>query len=213
MRYVAKIGLILAGILTAGHALIGCTSPRTRATSQDVLSQAASEATAIIQRAQATALVLQAQAQATEMMVQASRSSQVSGPAPTTMVQVPTLTQVNPSDPPIVDEAEATNTNQDIQIIGVGFAAEGSFIIVRFFAPPDEAEKWWQGSVSVTDESNGNAYDEIPVMPKIGPLIGRPKRPGQTGYVMLVNVPPGLQSGDTVTVVLGDYLFEHIPVE
>jgi len=38
-------------------------------------------------------------------------------------------------------------------------------IIVRYLAPPDEAEKWWQGNVSVVDEANGTVYNEIPVMP------------------------------------------------
>lgn len=86
-------------------------------------------------------------------------------------------------------------------------------IMVRFQAPPEEAEKWWPGTVSVTDEGNGAVYDEIPVMPKIGPLIGRPKRAGQAGYVMLTNAPPYLQAGALVTVVLGAHEFEHVPVQ
>ena len=84
---------------------------------------------------------------------------------------------------------------------------------MRFYAPPEEAEKWWQGSVSVEDETSGALYNEIPVMPKIGPLIGRPKLPGQIGYVMLVNAPPYLQPGAIVTVVLGVHEFEHVPVQ
>ncbi len=82
-----------------------------------------------------------------------------------------------------------------VEVLGVGFAGDVGMIMVRFLAPPDEAEKWWQGSVSVTDEDNGAVYNEIPVMPKIGPLIGRPKIEGQAGYVMLVNNPPILRSG------------------
>jgi hypothetical protein len=86
-------------------------------------------------------------------------------------------------------------------------------IVVRFTAPAREAATWWQGSVSVTDQANDVIYDEIPVMPKIGPLIGRPKRDGQAGYVMLINSPPGLRPGATVTVVLGKHTFEDVTVE
>ncbi len=50
-------------------------------------------------------------------------------------------------------------------------------------------------------------------MPKIGPLIGRPKVAGQAGYVMLMNAPPYLQPGALVTVVLGAHEFEHVPVQ
>jgi hypothetical protein len=36
---------------------------------------------------------------------------------------------------------------------------------------------------------------------------------GQVGYVMLVNAPVPLGSGSLVTVNLGEYTFEHIPVQ
>jgi hypothetical protein len=49
-------------------------------------------------------------------------------------------------------------------------------------------------------------------MPTVGPLLGRPKEPGQIGYVMLVNAPPGLHPGSIVTVVLGDCKQEHVTV-
>jgi hypothetical protein len=75
------------------------------------------------------------------------------------------------------------------------------------------AAKWWPGNVSVTDEATGTVYNEIPVMPKIGPLIGRPKLEGQMGYVMLVHNPPALKPGAVVTAKLGEYTFEHVPVE
>jgi hypothetical protein len=65
----------------------------------------------------------------------------------------------------------------------------------------------------VTDQATQAVYDEIPVMPKIGPLIGKPKQEGQIGYVMLVNEPPWLRPGATVTVVLGKHTFEDVPVE
>jgi hypothetical protein len=104
----------------------------------------------------------------------------------------------------------ATKADQQVEVLGVGFAAEAALIMVRFKAPPKIAEQWWQGRVSVIDEATGKVYNEIPVTPLIGPLIGRPKIAGQSGYVMLVNAPPGIQPGSTVTVVLGNYQQEHV---
>jgi hypothetical protein len=96
--------------------------------------------------------------------------------------------------------------------MGVGFAAEGGFIMVQYKAPPLVARQWMQGTVYVRDEATGNVFSEIPVMPKIGPLIGRPREPGQPGYVMLVNPRGALKPGATVTVVLGDFQQEHVTV-
>ena len=67
--------------------------------------------------------------------------------------------------------------------------------------------------ISLTDEETEAVYNEIPVLPRIGPLINRPRREGQMGYVMLVNAPPYLQSGAQVTVVLGTYAFNHVTVQ
>ena len=118
-----------------------------------------------------------------------------------------------PSPPDGASEEEEAGEPIPVEILSVGFAGEGGMIMIRFQASPEEAEKWWQGSVTVTDEGNGAVYDEIPVMPKIGPLIGRPKVAGQPGYVMLVNTPPWLRPGAMVTVVLGAHTFEHVPVQ
>ena len=69
---------------------------------------------------------------------------------------------------------------QTVEIVRVGLAGEGGFIIVQFRAPPQEAERWWQGAISVIDEESQAVYTEIPVMPKVGPLIGRPSRTGSS---------------------------------
>jgi hypothetical protein len=179
--------LVALPVIVLGAA---CGSSEHDAAAPGVLNAAAAEATAIIEQAHATAMVLQAQAQATAMVPRAT-------PMPETEPQ---------------DELEPTPL-QTVEVMGVGFAGEGGMILVRFMAPPDVAEKWWQGSVSVADEASGIVYNEIPVMPKIGPLIGRPKFEGQPGYVMLVNPPPYLQPGAVVTVKLGNYSFEHVPVQ
>jgi hypothetical protein len=193
----------------------------------DLVDSAAAEATALIQQARATALVLEAQAQATALVEQA----QLAGGTRTSAVPEPVIYS-SPTPPPAGGRAESTPSVEPgatpeteaggavlegeeipVQVTGISFAAEGGMIMVSFLATPEEAEKWWPGSVSVTDEGNGAVYNEIPVMPKIGPLIGRPKVAGQPGYVMLVNPPPYLQPGALVTVVLGTYEFEHVPVQ
>jgi hypothetical protein len=67
--------------------------------------------------------------------------------------------------------------------------------------------------LSITDESSGEVYAEVPVLPIIGPLIARPREYGQPGYFMLVNAPVFLQPGSLVTVKMVDFVFEHITVE
>jgi hypothetical protein len=75
------------------------------------------------------------------------------------------------------------------------------------------AGSWYQGIVSVTDEGTGTVYNEVPVIPVVGPLFGKPVQDGQRGYVMFVNGPVPLQSGSLVTVTLGDYIFKHLLVK
>jgi hypothetical protein len=211
--FLSFVGLLIcaAAVLTA------CSSNEGIAAQENLREKAANEATAIVAQAQATALVLQAQAQATLIVNQANAYNTEPVPEATWMAYVPTSVstqeieadvQVAPNQEP--SEEAADNT---VEVRSVGLAGEGAFIMVRFLAPADIAETWWSGSVSVEDEASGVVYDEIPVMPKIGPLIGRPKRDGQLGYVMLVNTTPGVHSGTVVTITLGDYRFEHIPVQ
>jgi hypothetical protein len=179
----------------------------------DMVDSAAVEATALVQQARATAIVLEAQVQATALVEQALQPDSTPAPAVPGPGIRTSPTPAAEAVPIVQAEADPEVEDIPIQITSVGFAAEGGMIVVRFLAPPEEAAKWWQGSVSVTDEGNGEIYDEVPVMPRIGPLIGRPKVAGQAGYVMLMNVPPYLQPGAQVTVVLGAHEFEHVPVQ
>jgi hypothetical protein len=183
----------------------------------NLLDGAAAEATALVQQAEATAIVLQAQVQATALVEQA----RLAGGTPTSAVENQ-LVYVSPtpasmSATPIPEQEtsviSAAGEATAVEVLAVDFAAEGGMIMVRFLAPPEEAEKWWPGTVSVMDEGNDVVYREIPVLPKVGPLIGRPKVAGQPGYVMLVNAPPYLEPGVLVTVELGSHRFEHVPVE
>ena len=75
------------------------------------------------------------------------------------------------------------------------------------------ARKWRQDIVYVVDEATGAIYNEIPVLPVVGPLFGRPNDEDQIGYVMLVNAPSELRSGAIVTVVLGDFTQRHVTVQ
>jgi hypothetical protein len=190
----------------------------------DVRDKAAAEATAIIQQAEATAMVLQARTMATAMIEKAGAVPATPVPAKAEPTSAPAIAAEQPTgtpgaSAPVSPQAvrtpapASTNANQQVKLLGVGFAAEGGLIMVRFKAPPKIAEQWWQGRVSVIDEATGTVYNEIPVSPLIGPLIGRPKIAGQSGYVMLVNPPPGIQPGSTVTVVLGNFRQEHVTVQ
>jgi hypothetical protein len=197
-------------------ALSACRTPAGEAVGQSLVEQAAVEATAIVQQAQATAMVLQAQAQATVVMAQveairATSTPNAIEPATPTELSSTQISTVMSTTPRSLTPTPVST--QMVEVVRVGFAAEGGLIIVQFKAPPEVAEKWWQGSLYVVDEASGEEYREIPVMPVIGPLISKPQVAGQIGNVILVNQPPGLKSGALVTVILGNYTFEHILIE
>jgi hypothetical protein len=229
-----KVAFWLCLCLGAAMSTSGCTSglspERTEVTEvtplADVVEQAAAQATAIIQQARATALVLQAQSEATALVAQAGT------PAPAESVQLltasPTLAgavtqssgqlatvQATPgagtSGAP--EPATQTTTGPAVEIQRVTYGAEGAYIVVYFTATPEAAQTFWPGVLWVVDEASGAVYNEVPVMPIIGPLIARPREKGQPGYVMLVNAPVPLQPGALVTVVLGEYKFEHVPIQ
>jgi len=101
--------------------------------------------------------------------------------------------------------------SEAIQVLSVQIAVDGAMVIVNFKAPVSVARSWFQGSVFVVDEATGDVYANIPTLPSVGPLFGRPKEDGQVGYVMLANV-PGLGPGAVVTVVLGEFKKEHVVV-
>ena len=169
----------------------------------DQLEGAAAEATAIIQRAEATAVVLKAQAAATALIEQAGNAPSTPVPA-TAAPPIP----VSPASEPL---ATAEPVTQAVELLGVGYAADGALLVVQFKASPQEARRTMrQGTISVTDEASGALYNEVPNMPIIGPLIGHPARADQPGYAMLVNTPPGLPPGSLVTVVLGNFKQEHV---
>jgi hypothetical protein len=100
-----------------------------------------------------------------------------------------------------------------VEVTKVGFAADSAYIMVEFKAPASVVRGWIQGLVYVVDEASGIKYEEIPVMPTIGPLISRPKEDGRPGFVMLVNTDASLKPGAVVTVVLGDFKQEHLVVQ
>lgn len=215
------VGLCLCCLLAACTAG-GGAAPSTAAP-PNPMDSAAAEATAIVQRARATALVLQARAQATALIRQAE-STATPQPGATRSLPAAGLTPAPPLastelEPslPATSQGEVmtvpVTSTTTVEVLGVSLAAESGYIMVQFRAPPRVAQEWWQGRVSVVDEATGTVYNEIPVIPKVGPLIGRPVEEGQLGYVMLVNAPVPLGPGGLVTVVLGAYTFEHLPVQ
>jgi hypothetical protein len=103
--------------------------------------------------------------------------------------------------------------SESAELLGVELGVDGRLIAVKFRMDSREARRLQQGSVYVVDENTQRAYRQVTVMPKLGPLISRPVRPGQTGYAILTNVPEPLRAGAIVTVVLGKYKQEHVLVQ
>lgn len=218
--------LFFLPLLVLFSLLFGCASGPGSAAPGDILEQAALEATAIVRQAQATAIVLQAQSQATGMIAQAAnagkslQNDQPSAPAPTTFVVVDNLSSGEDALPSEAEDEQIDSEEEDrdskeerVEIVSIGYGADGGMLVIHFIAPVTVVQTLFQGQVSIMDETNGAIYNEIPVIPKVGPLIGRPIEYGQLGYVMLVNTPPGLPPGSLVTVLLGEYTFEHIRVD
>jgi hypothetical protein len=211
---------LLLTLLCVGMALLSscAAGPETVSVrSASVNEQAALEATAIIQRAEATALVLQAQAKATALVQSAGVLPVPATAAATTAPRFAEATRAftpPAAESPAIALPAATEKAgiPQVELLGVSFAADGRYIYVPFRAPPRVARQWRQGNVHVMDEATGIIYDGIPVAPIIGPLIAQPVHEGQIGYVMLINVPPGIHPGSIVTVVLGDFKQEHITV-
>ena len=197
-----------------GLSLAACKSQSDAPNEVDLVGTAAAEATQLIQQAQATSLMQEAQRQATALISgstgQTMGSTTTPGAANILPVQSPEAQSTSGAGGQITPTQTAQGST--VELLGVGIGTEGNFIEVYFLAPPAVAGGWYQGNVSVTDESTGNVYNEIPVMPVIGPLFGKPVEDGQKGYVMLVNAPEPLQPGAMVTVKLGEYIFEHILV-
>jgi hypothetical protein len=196
-RFVFLVPMILLSLLVV---LPACQSGGAGA-SPDQVRSAAGTATALIQDAQSTVIVLKAQAMATALVE--TLNAPRPGDTPGDMQAAPSVTPVT--------STQATPGR--VEIVAVTTAAEGAYIMVEFKAPARLVESWYQGKVSVTDESTGAVYAEIPSVGTIGPLIGRPRSDGQLGYVMLVNAPIPLAPGTLVTVVLGDFKQQHLIIQ
>jgi hypothetical protein len=202
--------VILASVLT------GCRPEALPTAEPNLLGNAELQATALIRQAEATALLIKAGAQATALVQNASLPVQpgaletldpVSTPVPT-QFEFPALTEAAPAV-----EVVATAELDQVRIVNVSYAGEGSYIIVQFMAPQKITRNWTQTNVSVTDEASGTVYNEVPVVPIVGPLFARPLHAEQIGYVMLVNLPNPLPPGSLVTVILGDFKQEHLTIQ
>jgi len=225
-----KISVLLACLLLLTALLAGCqrgapVQNASAALPPDLVAQAQAEATAILQQARATALVQQARSQAAALVQTPQEQPTLpvavaveTIPEPTVAAPAQAVSTPDPAAPPamptnVVLEAPIIARQGDVELVNVTFAADSGFIMINFIAPPKLSSELYQGRISVTDEATNEVYDEIPVMPVIGPLIGRPALEGQRSYAMLVNRPPWLRPGALVTVVIADATFEHIPVQ
>jgi len=215
--------LIPLVLVFASAWLVGCSSTAPTGASSPAAStepnpveKAAAQATAMLQSAEATAIVLRAQAMATALVQNAGAA----GATPAAM-PLPALKPTPSPDStalPTPSSVVGGGTPQrvataQVRLVGVSVGTETGLILVQFKANPSVARKWQQGVVYVVDEATGAIYNEIPVLPVVGPLFGRPKDEDQIGYVMLVNAPSELRSGAIVTVVLGDFSELHVTVQ
>jgi hypothetical protein len=200
--------------------LAGCAARQApQAPTPGLVEQAALEATAILERAKATALVRSARASAEALVQPPSAAGEALPALPTarpTAFTSPAST--SPGTPTAVADALPTNlpdsptAAEQVRILSVGFAAEGAYLHIQYQAPVEIAKRWTQGNVYAIAEESGAIFNEIPVMPVIGALFSKPIRHDQPGYIMLVNANQSLKPGMLVTIVLGSYQFEHIPI-
>jgi len=186
--------------------LAGCTTA-----APDLTSLAESEATQIVQQAQATALIQNARSTANALLTPPEGATQAT-PVPTVMIVEPDLSAVSTAQPAAATAipAPVEEISQTVKLLGISFGANNNLLSVQFLAPVAIVQRWQQGNMYLLDESTGQKYEEIPVMPVIGALFARPTMDGQAGYVMFTNLPVPLQTGAVVTVVLGSYRWEHI---
>jgi hypothetical protein len=209
-----KVWLAFA-LFCLGITLVSCNRQGEEAKEVDLLGTAAVEATQIIQQARATAMLLEAQRQATSLVAGSAFQTAIPlAPQGTTSIlplKTPEMQETFANEGQAI--ASPTSLGTTVELISVGIGVEGYFIEVYFLAPPAVAGGWYQGNVSVIEETSGTVYNEIPVLPVVGPLFGKPVEAGQIGYVMLVNAPVPLQSGSFVIITLGEYIFEHIQVK
>ncbi len=96
-----------------------------------------------------------------------------------------------------------------VTLQGVGFAADGGYIMVSYSGPVTIIHTFRQDDVYVYDETTRGVYKDIPVVPILGPLQGKPVNDDQMAYTMLKNYYGGIKSGSVVSVVLGKYKREH----
>lgn len=172
-----------------------------------VEEQAALEATAIVARARATALIEKAEAEAAALAATGAPAAQKPG-----STSAPASAKTPAAGHPAPAQTSINEEEYRIELLDVGFAADGDFILVRFHATRKAADDLWPGRLSVTDEASGVTYAEVPLMPTVGLLIGRPRSFGPPGYVMFTNAPTRLAPGSLVTVRLGKLNQEHVRV-
>ena len=217
-----RFGSISVYLISLVIVLSGCGSAQSSSSNEDILQNAAGTATAMIQSANATAIVIKAQAMATSIVANANVPSIVSSPIfPYTQTSDGVVISETPQSSETVKESSSEDnlisteqtTSMTVELVDVTTAADGGLIMVQYRSPARLAESWRQGNVSVTDESTGNVYAEIPSLGSIGPLFARPKVDGRLAYFMLINAPIPLKTGALVKVIMGEYQWEHIPVQ
>jgi hypothetical protein len=222
-------------VLLLALLLAGC---RSAAPAGNQVGDAAAEATQIIAQAQATSIVLRARMTASALMQvgeQASAGASASAttlpppvqpavaaaplPAGPTLPSRPRSTPIpTPARYAALSAASAITDSQwvsyTVQLENVSLGTDGRLVVVNFLAPYRFTDSLTvRGRAYVIDEATGVTYQDIPVMPIIGPLVGRPNANGLQSYIMFYNNDIAIQKGSLVTVVLANFRQEHVTVK
>ena len=114
-------------------------------------------------------------------------------------------------------EAISSEEEHGIQVVGVRPTAEGRMLNFRYkIIDPEKASSLISPKMKpyIIDQTTGRKL-AVPSLPKVGALKQRGKKAYQDRIYFILFANPGksIQSGDKVSVVIGDFKAEDIVVE
>lgn len=120
-------------------------------------------------------------------------------------------------DAPVTVEEGEPGYEVGIHIMGVGFRSAGYMMNFRYVVvDPERSMPMFDRQVKpyLLHEKSGAIF-MVPSPAKLGPMRATTREPekGKRYYIMFTNPGRYVKQGDLVTVVVGDYRFEHLPVQ
>jgi hypothetical protein len=206
-QHLSARALVMAAL---AFCLAGCAAATSHATGSTLREQAAKEATAIVERAEATALVLRAEATARALTHVETQTPPAMTDA--TLPQPSLSAQAIPARPTEQVPAPSSEAGQEslaVEVVSIQVASQSGFLVLQYKADPTFVGKLSPTQFYLRDEATGTEYRDIPTLPSMGLMFGRPQRAGQIATVLFSNV-GNLQPGATMTVVIGSIKHEHV---